>query len=162
FGGSCLPKDVRALNHLGRQGGLKLPLLENVLPSNDAHLQNLIELVKQSGQSEVVILGLSFKPNTDDLRESPMVELAQTLLGRGFQMRIYDPQLNLAALIGSNKRLIDMKMPHLASLLCNDLPAALGRRGVVVAAQRCATSAELEKYLTSEHQILDVNGWQEL
>jgi GDP-mannose 6-dehydrogenase len=162
FGGSCLPKDLRALNHQARQAGLNLPMLESLLPSNERHLQSLLGLITDSGQSEVVILGLSFKPNTDDLRESAMVEVAQTLLGRGYKLRIYDPALNLAALVGSNKRVIDTKMPHLASLLHTDLASALGTQGLVVAAQRCASTVDLAKYITTAHHVLDVNGWPEL
>lgn len=162
FGGSCLPKDVRALTHLGRQRGLQLPLLENLLPSNERHLQSLLNRIAASGQSEVVILGLSFKPHTDDLRESALVEVAQTLLGRGYQVRIYDPQLNLSRLVGRNKRVIDEKMPHLASLLHGDLATAIARQGLVVAAQKCATLADLAKCVTPRHQVLDVNGWPEL
>ena len=162
FGGSCLPKDVRALTHFGRQRGLQLPLMENLLPSNERHLQSLLNLILASGQSEVVILGLSFKSHTDDLRESALVEVAQTLLGRGYQVRIYDPQLNLSRLVGRNKRLIDEKMPHLASLLHNDLATAIAKQGLVVAAQKCATMADLAKCVTPRHQVLDVNGWPEL
>lgn len=162
FGGSCLPKDVRALNHFSRQQGVPLPLLENLLTSNDQHLRSLLQLIEAAEQNEVIILGLSFKSDTDDLRESAMVEVAQTLLGRGHRVRIYDPQLNLARLVGSNKRLIDTKMPHLASLLHEDLAQALGRQGLVVAAQRCATLSELAKVVTPEHRLLDVNGWPEL
>jgi GDP-mannose 6-dehydrogenase len=162
FGGSCLPKDVRALNHFGRRQGVPLPLLENLLASNEQHLRSLLQLIERAGQGEVVILGLSFKSDTDDLRESAMVEVAQNLLGRGYQVRIYDPQLNLARLIGSNKRVIDAKMPHLASLLHEDLALAIGRQGLIVAAQRCASMAELAKVVTPEHCVLDVNGWTEL
>ena len=162
FGGSCLPKDVRALNHFSRQQGVPLPLLENILASNEQQLRSLLQRIERSGQSEVVILGLSFKANTDDLRESAMVEVAQNLLGRGYQVRIYDPQLNLAKLVGSNKRMIDAKMPHLASLLHEDLALAIGKEGLLVAAQRCASVAELAKVVTPKHQILDVNGWPEL
>jgi GDP-mannose 6-dehydrogenase len=162
FGGSCLPKDVRALAHFSRQQGLRLPLLENLLPSNEQHLQSLLQQIENTGQHEVILLGLSFKANTDDLRESPMVEVAQHLLGRGYHVRIYDPQLNLAVLVGSNKRLIDTRMPHLASLLRPDLASALGSRGLVVVTQPCVTVAELSQCLTSHHRILDVNGWPEL
>ncbi len=162
FGGSCLPKDVRAINHCARQFGISLPLLENLLPSNEQHLRNLLQLIENSGKTEIVILGLSFKSNTDDLRESPMVDVAQTLLGRGHQVRIYDPQLNLAQLVGSNKRVIDTKMPHLASLLKNDLESALGKSGLIIAAQRCADVAEISKLLTAQHHIIDVNGWPDL
>src|SRR5204863_4096348 len=162
FGGSCLPKDVRALNHFSRQQGVLLPLLENILASNEQELRSVLQRIERSGQSEVVILGLSFKANTDDLRESAMVEVAQDLLGRGYQVRIYDPQVNLARLVGSNKRLIDAKMPHLASLLHDDLVRAVGERGLIVAAQRCASISELAKVITPEHRLLDVNGWPEL
>ncbi len=162
FGGSCLPKDVRALTQLGRQAGLNLPLMESLLSSNERHLQSLLNLITESGQNEVVILGLSFKANTDDLRESAMVEVAQVLLGRGYKLRIYDPALNLAALVGTNKRVIDMKMPHLATLLYSDLKAALGEQGLVVAAQKCASISELQRLLKPAHSILDVNGWPEL
>jgi GDP-mannose 6-dehydrogenase len=162
FGGSCLPKDVRALAHLARTHGLQTPMLESLLPSNERHLQALLSLVMDSAEREVTILGLSFKPDTDDLRESAMVELAQTLLGRGYKLRIYDPALDMGALIGVNKRVIDAKMPHLATLLCSKLEQAVGQRGLIVAAQKCARLEELKRFVTSEHSVLDVNGWPEL
>jgi GDP-mannose 6-dehydrogenase len=162
FGGSCLPKDVRALTNHARVQGLTLPMIESLLPSNERHLQTLLGLVMASGQTEVAILGLSFKSNTDDLRESAMVEAAQILLGRGYKLRIFDPALNLAGLVGANKRLIDTKMPHLASLLKNELRAALGDGGLIIAAQKVASVAELAKFVTPRHQVLDVNGWPEL
>lgn len=162
FGGSCLPKDVRAVTHRARVEGIQLPVLENLLHSNQQHLQSLLQVIASSNHHEVAILGLSFKPSTDDLRESAMVEVAQHLLGRGYQLRIYDPQLNLAALIGSNKRLIDTRMPHLATLLQNDLAAAVGQRGLVMISQKCAPFADLKKVITPAHHVLDVNGWPEL
>ncbi len=162
FGGSCLPKDVRALTHHARVQGVSLPMMENLLPSNDRHLQSLLGLITESGHGEVCILGLSFKAKTDDLREAPMVEVAQTLIGRGYKVRIYDPALNLSALVGANKRVIDTRMPHLASLLCTDLTRALGPRGVVVANQHCATLDQLQAAVTPEHTMIDVNGWPEL
>ena len=161
FGGSCLPKDVRALTDYSRKRGLVLPLVEGLVPSNDRHLQSLMALIVASGQSEVVIVGLAFKLATDDLRESAMVEVARTLLGRGYAVRLYDPALNLSALVGSNKRLIDSKMPHLASLLHEDLAAALGTRGVVVLAQRCVAIEALKRFITPAHHVIDVNGWPE-
>lgn len=162
FGGSCLPKDVRALGNFARQQGLNLPVIENLLPTNQQHLQSLLHLVAERGHKEVVILGLSFKAETDDLRESAMVEVAQNLLGHGYAVRIFDPQLNLARLVGSNKRLIDIKMPHLGSLLKESLAEALGNQGLVLAAQKCATISELAKSVTPRHHVLDINGWPEL
>ncbi|MBL9129304.1 MAG: UDP-glucose/GDP-mannose dehydrogenase family protein [Verrucomicrobiales bacterium] len=162
FGGSCLPKDVRALVHHARQTGASLPLVEGLLPSNERHLQSLLEIVAASGEREIVVLGLSFKPNTDDLRESAMVEVAQHCLGRGFAVRIFDPQLNLAALVGANKRVIDTRMPHLASLLQPDLRSAVGQRGLLVVSQKCVGLSDLAAIVTPRHRILDVNGWPEL
>lgn len=162
FGGSCLPKDLRALTHQGRLSALQLPLLESLLPSNERHLQSLLTQILELQKRDVVILGLAFKSQTDDLRESAMVEVAQTLLGRGYQVRIYDPALNLSALVGSNKRLIDARMPHLATLLKPDLASAVGNGGTVVVAQRCAAVSDLAPLLNPGHAILDVNGWPEL
>ncbi len=162
FGGSCLPKDVRALVHRARQAGTSVPLLESLLPSNERHLNSLLQIIAESNHREIVILGLSFKSNTDDLRESPMVEVAQHCLGRGYTVRIYDPQLNLSALQGANKRAIDTRMPHLADLLRPTLASALGERGLVIASQKCAPLAELSPLVGSHHSILDVNGWEEL
>jgi GDP-mannose 6-dehydrogenase len=162
FGGSCLPKDVRALGSFGRQHGLSLPLIENLLVTNQQHLQALLNLIAERGHREVIILGLSFKADTDDLRESAMVEVAQNLLGHGYQVRIYDPQLNLNRLVGSNKRVIDVKMPHLATLLHEELGTALGQSGLLLAAQRCATISELAKFITPDHHVVDINGWPEL
>ena len=102
FGGSCLPKDVRALTNCARLAGLDLPMIESLLPSNERHLRTLLGVIEASGQREICILGLSFKANTDDLRESAMVEVAQTVLGRGYALRIFDPALNLAALVDAN------------------------------------------------------------
>ena len=91
-----------------------------------------------------------------------MVEVAQALLGRGYKLRIYDPSLNLAGLVGSNKRVIDTKMPHLSSLLKKDLRSALGKQGLLVVSQKCAPVDQLAKHLKPEHTVLDVNGWPEL
>ncbi len=162
FGGSCLPKDVRALTDYARRNGVSMPVIENLISSNQQHLSLMLKLVESSGCREVVILGLSFKSNTDDLRESPMVEVAQILLGRGYEVRIFDPLLNVPALLGSNKRLIDVRMPHLASLLKQTLREAVGERGMIIASQPCVPLEELKELVSAEHQILDVNGWTEL
>jgi GDP-mannose 6-dehydrogenase len=162
FGGSCLPKDVRALEGLAAERGVSLPLVENLLLSNRRHLQRLVDWILAKRPQEVTILGLSFKSNTDDLRESAMVEVATVLRGRGAAVRIYDPQLNLARIVGANRRVVETKIPELASLLHDDLKSALGQRGLVLAAQPCATLAELAAVLTPEHEVLDINGWPEL
>ncbi len=162
FGGSCLPKDVRALVHCARTSGVAVPVLESLIPSNDRHLQSLLEIIAASDHREIIILGLAFKANTDDLRESCMVEVAQHCLGRGYKIRIFDPYLNLASVVGANRRVIDTRMPHLASLLEPTLESAVGSAGLVIAAQRVADPAQLARALTPRHSVLDVNGWSEL
>lgn len=162
FGGSCLPKDLRALLQHARQTGVEASLLESLLPSNAAHLEHLLGHIARSAHEEIVILGLSFKTGTDDLRESPMVDVAQALLARGYRLRLFDPQVHPERLQGGNRLVVDARLPQLATLLKPTLAEALGRRGLVVAAQPCAMLDELRAGLTGEHALLDVNGWPEL
>jgi GDP-mannose 6-dehydrogenase len=121
FGGSCLPKDLRALVHAARGADLELPLLQAVLPSNERHLQRTIDDIVASGRRRVGLVGLSFKPGTDDLRESPLVELAERLLGKGFELKIYDPVVSLSQLVGANREYVEEHLPHLSRLLSDDL-----------------------------------------
>lgn len=162
FGGSCLPKDLRALLQHARQAGVEASLLESLLPSNTAHLEHLLGRIARAGQEEIVILGFSFKAGTDDLRESPMVDVAQALLARGYRLRLFDPQVHPERFLGGNRLVADARLPQLATLLKPTLAEALGRRGLVVAAQPCATLDELRAVLTRDHALLDVNGWPEL
>jgi GDP-mannose 6-dehydrogenase len=132
FGGSCLPKDLRALVHAARRADLDLPLLENVLPSNERHLQRSIELITALGRRRVGMFGLSFKPETDDLRESPLVELSEYLLGKGYELKIYDPGVSLARLVGANREYIDSRIPHLSTLLSSSVDEVMGHAEVCV------------------------------
>jgi len=120
FGGSCLPKDVRAVNRHAQQQALDLKLLRSILPSNEAHLERGIRLIRQSGLRNIGMIGLSFKSDTDDLRESPLVAVAQTLIGQGYNLRIFDPNVRLSRLRGQNRAYIDEHLPHLAALLVDD------------------------------------------
>ena len=136
FGGSCLPKDLRALVHAGRQLDLELPLLGNVLPSNEEHLRRTLDAIVASGRRKVGMIGLSFKPGTDDLRESPLVELCERLLGKGFDLRIYDPVVSYSSLVGANREYIEAHLPHLARLLAPTLDAALEHAEIAVVGAR--------------------------
>ncbi|HEY2574081.1 MAG TPA: nucleotide sugar dehydrogenase [Verrucomicrobiaceae bacterium] len=162
FGGSCLPKDVSALRSFARSHDLSLPLLESALVTNQSHLDHLIQLISAKQKRRVGILGLAFKPDTDDLRNSPMVAVAETLLGRGYELHIYDPQLNLARLIGANASEINRRMPHLASLLRSSPGEVIAQSEVIVAAQRCARPDELMAAAQAGQFVIDVNGWSEL
>lgn len=124
FGGSCLPKDVRALSRHAQREGIDVDMIRSILPSNGSHLERAVQLIRGTGSRRIGLVGLSFKAGTDDLRESPQVMLAETLLGQGYEIQIYDPDVRVTALVGSNRHYIDERLPHLAKLLC-DTPAEL-------------------------------------
>lgn len=162
FGGSCLPKDVSALSSMSRMEGVNLPLLDNVLDTNNAHLDLLIKLVTGKGVRNVGLLGLAFKKDTDDLRGSPMVAVAETLLGRGFDLSIYDPSLNMSRLIGANEAEIQRRMPHLAQLLRSTGEEVVRESDLVVASQKCLSIDALKTVVRPDQAVIDVNGWREL
>ncbi|MGH8260460.1 MAG: UDP binding domain-containing protein, partial [Steroidobacteraceae bacterium] len=132
FGGSCLPKDLRALNYLGKVRDLTLPMLGGVLGSNRAHIDHALEMVMTPGVRRVGMLGLSFKAGTDDLRESPLVAVAERLIGKGFELKIYDPEVNLSRLLGANKRYIEEAIPHIERLMVGEPGEAIERAQVVL------------------------------
>ncbi|MEV6105334.1 nucleotide sugar dehydrogenase [Streptomyces sp. NPDC051940] len=136
FGGSCLPKDLRSLVHAARRADVSVPILSHVLPSNSDHLQRAVELVGRTGKRRVGLFGLSFKPGTDDLRESPLVELAERLLGKGYDLRIYDANVNLSRLLGANREYIETRLPHLAQLLAGSVDEVLGHGEVCLVGTR--------------------------
>lgn len=125
FGGSCLPKDLRGLVHAARRADVEVPILEHVLPSNEVHLRRAVELVTSYGRRRIGIVGLAFKQGTDDLRESPMVELAERLLGKGYELRIYDPTIVPSRLIGTNRTFVEKRLPHLGALLTESIEEVL-------------------------------------
>jgi GDP-mannose 6-dehydrogenase len=125
FGGSCLPKDLRALTYVGKINDVTTPMLGNVMGSNRAHIDHALDLVMNSGRKKVGMIGLSFKAGTDDLRESPLVTVAERLIGKGFDLRIYDPEVNLSRLLGANKRYIEQSIPHIGSLMVSSAEEAI-------------------------------------
>jgi len=136
FGGSCLPKDLRALAYRAKELDLSLPLLASVMPSNSAHLERTVEAVLQTGKRKISVLGLSFKAGTDDLRESPQVQLIKRLLGEGCQVLVWDPDVSLGRLAGSNRQYIEEVIPHIGSLLSADLEHVVSSTEVVIIATK--------------------------
>lgn len=156
FGGSCLPKDVRALNHRTRELDLALPLLESIMPSNELHLRRAFETVMQSGQKRIALLGLSFKANTDDLRESPQVQLVKQLLGEGREVTIWDKSVSMGRLIGSNRDYIEQVIPHIGSLMRDKLADTIQPAEIVIIATRGIQLDELQEYLRPDHLVVDL------
>jgi GDP-mannose 6-dehydrogenase len=132
FGGSCLPKDLRALLYAARGADLSLPLLSAILPSNEAQVRKAVEAVLRTRKRRVGVVGLAFKPATDDLRESPMVALVEALIGKGLDVRIFDPNVAVARLVGANRHYIEKEIPHIASLMCESAEVVLERAEVLV------------------------------
>jgi GDP-mannose 6-dehydrogenase len=156
FGGSCLPKDLRALTHRSRELDLRLPLLESILLSNEKHLDRAVELILQTGRKKIAMLGLSFKAGTDDLRESPQVQLVKRLLGEGCEIQVWDEHVTLGRLIASNRQYIEQVIPHIGSLLRSDLGEALQSAEVVVVGTRTVDKELLRQNLRSDHIVIDL------
>lgn len=153
FGGSCLPKDLRAIVYAARRADLSLPLLESILPSNEQHLQRTLDLVLALGRKRVGMLGLAFKPGIDDLRESPLVELAEQLIGKGYDLRIHDPAVSISRLVGANRAYVAEHLPHLADLLVDTLEEVMDHAEVCVVGTVSPESAEAVAAAAGLHVI---------
>jgi GDP-mannose 6-dehydrogenase len=132
FGGSCLPKDLRALSYQAKLHDLQLPILSSILPSNEMQITRGLQLITAKGHTRVGILGFSFKAGTDDLRESPLIEVIERLLGKGYDLRIYDKNVNIASLVGANRDFILNHIPHISKLMVGDIDTVLKHAQTVV------------------------------
>ncbi len=165
FGGSCLPKDVRALTYKGQSLDLNLPILNSILPSNQLQVEAGINMVIQAKNKSVGILGMSFKAGTDDLRESPIVELIERLLGKGYEIRIYDKNVNIAALIGANKDYILNHIPHISKLLCDTADEVIENSDTIVIGNGDEEFNALASTLSSNQVVIDLirlSGFEKL
>jgi GDP-mannose 6-dehydrogenase len=132
FGGSCLPKDLRALSYQAKMHDLQLPILTSILPSNEVQIARGVQLITEKGHTRVGVLGFSFKAGTDDLRESPLIEVIERLIGKGYDLRIYDKNVNVASLVGANRDFILNHIPHISKLMVGDIDAVLNHAQTVV------------------------------
>jgi len=158
FGGSCLPKDLRALTHRVRELDLRLPLLESILPSNSEHIERAAEAILSFSKRKIGVLGLSFKAGTDDLRESPMVHLVKRLIAEGCDVQIWDENVTLGQLIGSNRDFIESYIPHIGMLLRENLRNVLGHADVVVLGTNSVKPDEIRKRLHDDQYLIDLNN----
>jgi GDP-mannose 6-dehydrogenase len=155
FGGSCLPKDLRAITYKAKELDLELPLLESLMPSNLEHVNRAVDAVLRTDKKKVSMLGLSFKAGTDDLRESPQVQLIKRLLGEGCQVRVWDKDVSLGQLAGSNRQYIEEVIPHIGSLLSTDMEEVV-RGGEVVIIGTKVDKQELSKLLRAGQIVFDL------
>ncbi len=156
FGGSCLPKDVRALTYRAKELDLNLPMLAALLPSNAEHVERAFDAVVRTKKRKIAQLGLSFKAGTDDLRESPLVQLVKRLLGEGFEVKVWDRDVSLGRLAGSNRQYIEEVIPHIGSMLSADLEDVLRGAEVVVIGKKSACKEDLEAHLRPDQIVIDL------
>jgi GDP-mannose 6-dehydrogenase len=162
FGGSCLPKEVKGFVTLARERDVAIPTLGSVLDSNAAHIRRAYDAIAREGRRRIALFGLSFKPGTDDLRDSPLVILAEQLLGRGFELSIVDPYVKLSRLLGKNKEYIEREIPHLERLLREDADEAIRDAQVIVVGHADASTRRAIARAAPGRRIVDLAGYAEL
>jgi len=158
FGGSCLPKDLRALNYVAREHDLSTPLMASVIASNEAHIARVVDVVLDSGKRKIAMLGLSFKRGTDDLRESPFVTLAESLIGKGASLGVCDPDVTVGHLVGRNRAYIEERLPHVAQLMTSDWRELIKGADVVIVAKRLEGMDDLASVVRDDQLIIDLVG----
>jgi GDP-mannose 6-dehydrogenase len=156
FGGSCLPKDLRAMTYKAKELDAQVPMLNSVLTSNRQQIERAADMVLQTGRKNVAVLGLSFKSGTDDLRESPMVALIETLIGKGLKLAIYDRDVELARLFGANKEYIEREIPHISSLMSSDLRDVIDRSEVVIVGKKDEEFLNLTEVMNNGRVVIDL------
>jgi GDP-mannose 6-dehydrogenase len=156
FGGSCLPKDVRALQYRAKEVDVELPVISQILTSNRLQIQHAFDEVMETRRKKIGLLGFSFKAGTDDLRESPSVILAEALLGKGLSLQIYDKNVSLGRLVGTNKEYIDKQIPHLSSLLCDSIEQVVQESEVIIIGNRSAEFADALTRTTPDQIVIDL------
>ena len=157
FGGSCLPKDLRAINYESKTLDMATPVLASILESNRLQIHKVIAKVLEYKGAKLGFLGLSFKGGTDDLRESPIVEVVEAMIGKGFQLKVYDQLVSLARLVGSNKEFIEKEIPHISSLFCETAEELIKSSDVIIVSQASADFRKiLNEELNEKHTVVDL------
>ena len=159
FGGSCLPKDVRALSYRASSLDVEAPLISSLMRSNAAQVKKAFDIITSYNKRRIGLLGLSFKAGTDDLRESPLVELAEMLIGKGYELRIFDSNVEYARVFGANKEYIESKIPHVSSLLCKELDEVVTQSDVLIIGNGEQRFAEIMDSVGDDKQIVDLVGF---
>lgn len=155
FGGSCLPKDLRALAYQAKMHDLELPILNSVLPSNELQVTRGLQMITQKGHKRIGVLGFSFKAGTDDLRESPVIEVIERLIGKGYDLRIYDKNVRIASLIGANREYILNHVPHISKLMVEGIDAVLDHAQTVVIGNKDPDFQQVPERLRDGQRLVD-------
>jgi GDP-mannose 6-dehydrogenase len=158
YGGSCLPKDLRALNYKATQLDIEVPVLRSISASNELQVKRGIDLVQDAGSKNVGVLGFSFKSGTDDLRESPVIDLIEFLLGKGCQLRIYDKNVNISRLVGANREYILKLIPHIAEIMVDSVDAVLESCDTIVIGNGSAEFKNIAERVRPDQTIVDLVG----
>lgn len=156
FGGSCLPKDLRAINYKAKELDVEVPVLSAILPSNRLQIERAVDMVVETGKKRVGVLGFSFKAGTDDLRESPMVTLIETLIGKGYELAIYDRDVSLARLVGANKEYIEREIPHISKLMRDSIEGVLSDSDVIIIGNGADEFRRVAEHLRNDQQLIDL------
>jgi GDP-mannose 6-dehydrogenase len=156
FGGSCLPKDLRAILYQAKRNDVEVPMLSSILESNRRQIEQAYRLIKNSGRTRVGVWGLSFKAGTDDVRESPIVVLIETLIGKGYQIAIYDEEVSLAKLYGANKRYLEESIPHITSLMKSSVQEVIEKSDIVIVSKHTELFKKEIAYLNQDTFVVDL------
>ncbi|MFZ0743840.1 MAG: nucleotide sugar dehydrogenase [Terracidiphilus sp.] len=155
FGGSCLPKDLRALAYFAKMRDLQLPILTSILSSNELQVTRGLQMVMEKGHAKIGVLGFSFKAGTDDLRESPVIEVIERLIGKGYDLRIYDQNVNLASLVGANRDFILNRIPHISKLMVGDIDSVLDHAQTIVIGNNDPEFGQIPERMKDGQQLVD-------
>ncbi|MEK0448738.1 MAG: hypothetical protein RL088_1006 [Verrucomicrobiota bacterium] len=158
YGGSCLPKDLRALTWLARSRDIEIPMLSHIAPSNDAQIRNALRLITSDGKKRIAVLGFAFKGGTDDLRESPIVTVIEALIGKGCGLRLFDPYVNTARLVGANRRYIEHHIPHIAKLMVGSAEEAVTDADTVLVGNINEAYSAALAGLSAEQRVVDLTS----
>jgi GDP-mannose 6-dehydrogenase len=156
FGGSCLPKDLRALQYKAKELDVKVPVLEAALASNLLQIERAVQMIVKTGKKKVGVLGFAFKAGTDDLRESPVVTVIERLIGKGYDIKLYDKEVSVAKLVGANKEYIEREIPHISNLMADDISEVLQHSEVILIGNPAEEFKAIEPQLTGEQTIVDL------
>ena len=157
FGGSCLPKDMRATLYFSKMRDVEMPMHAGIMASNRVHIEHAIAKVLATGRRRIGMIGLSFKTGTDDLRESPLVLLAEYLLGKGLSLTVYDPDVHLSQLLGANRRFIEQHVPHIGSLIRGDIESVIADSELLIVGLSDPRTLEaLARHVREDQVVLDL------